>query len=45
MVLRRPAVAKETDGVDRNWGRMAWMTLFYRVPRRKKEKAPSVPVT
>lgn len=46
VVLRRPAVAKEVDGVDRDRGRMTRMTLFYRVPRRKKEKVPAlVPVT
>lgn len=46
VVLRRPAVAKEADGVYRDRGRMARMTLFYRVPSRQKKKfPPSVPVT
>ena len=42
VVLWRSAVAKEADGVDGDWGWMAWMTLFYRISGRKKEGSPFI---
>ena len=44
VVLRRPIVAKEADGVDRDWWWMAQLTLLCRVPRNINKVPLSVPV-